>query len=110
MPLLSLCMRGSQGSNLIKVVPISYRFDNVDPRLYPLVARGLLEDGNLVYPMVYSNKHDAVRRSEWDRQTILRPSADCVSHLESFQSCPSTFNCPCVYSGSFFTRPLCSQG
>ncbi|KAF8574142.1 hypothetical protein K439DRAFT_1624556 [Ramaria rubella] len=72
MPLLSLCVRGSQGSNLIKLVPILYHFDDVNPHLYPLVAQGLLEDRNLVYPMVYFDEHGAVWCSQWDRQTILR--------------------------------------
>ncbi|KAF8580733.1 hypothetical protein K439DRAFT_1518925 [Ramaria rubella] len=68
---LSVTMRGYQGTNLIKLVPMSYHFNEADPCICPLIAQNLLEDGNLVYPKVYFDEHGAVQRSQWNREIIL---------------------------------------
>ncbi|KAF8579775.1 hypothetical protein K439DRAFT_1620310 [Ramaria rubella] len=107
---LAVTMRGSQGTNLIKLVPISYHFDDADPRIQPLIARNLLDDGNLIYSKVYFDEHGTVQRSQWNREIILRSSANCVGGAGFFQPNPSPINCPCVYIGSFCSCSLCSWG
>ncbi|KAF8577334.1 hypothetical protein K439DRAFT_1622174 [Ramaria rubella] len=68
---LAVTMQGSQGTNLIKLVPMSYHLDEANPRTHPLIAQNLLEDGNLIYPKVYFDEHGTVWRSQWNREIIL---------------------------------------
>ncbi|KAF8585634.1 hypothetical protein K439DRAFT_1615769 [Ramaria rubella] len=54
------------------LVPMSYHFDEADPHICPLIARNLLEDGNLIYPKVYFDEHGTIQCSQWNREIILR--------------------------------------
>ncbi|KAF8573509.1 hypothetical protein K439DRAFT_1625032 [Ramaria rubella] len=70
----------SQGTNLIKLVPMSYHFNKADPCIHPLIAQNLLEDGNLIYPKVYFHEHGAIWCSQWNREYIILHKEPPFSH------------------------------
>ena len=59
-------MRGSPGRDLVSYVPLAYQLNKVDRLIAPLIAQGLLEDGNLVYAEVHFDSLGMVRRSPLD--------------------------------------------